>query len=142
MGQRITGGLISITANGVMPPGASNASTLHTLSPGRVGTRALIRKIMWINRTLNDTFLRIGYENLVAAPGGPNFIQVLPDILMVSGVDGEMVEDDIPICGNGPEGFQADTTALTGSTGAIMAESVAAGAVPNDVQVRIEVEEF
>ena len=137
MGVRTSSGLISIVAAGVVAP--SNATTLWTLSAGK---RAVIRKIRWINRTVGLAFLRIGYDDRVAAPGGPNFVQVLPDILMVNGVDDHMTEEELPICGNMQEGFALDNTALTGSTGDIMAEASAAGAAPADVQVEIEVEEL
>lgn len=137
MGVRLSSGLISIIAAGVVAP--SNASTLWLLSPGK---RAIIKKIMWINRTGGGGFLRIGYDDRVAPVAGPNFTQVLPDILMVAGVDGAMREEDLPICGNTREGFAVDTTANTGTVGNIMAESSVGGAAPNDVMVEIEVEEI
>ena len=84
--------------------------------------------------------LLIGYGDLTVA--GSVFRQVMPSILMVNGVDGVLTEAEIPVVGNGPEGFAADTTPVTGSLGNIIIETDgAAGAAPLDVQVVIEVEE-
>lgn len=131
---RGTAGLVSIVAAINMGAGVSNASVLHTLSAGK---RAIIRKVMWSNRTAGNTMLRIGYNSLAVT-----FVQCLPDIEMVAGFDGELNVMDIPICGNNPLGFCPDTTPLTGTTGTIMGGAVASAAAPNDVQVTIEVEEF
>lgn len=136
-GIRLQGGMVSIAAVGVVAP--SNAVAGWVLSTGR---RAIIRKIMWSNRNPLNSFLMVGYNDLTPAPGGPNFVQVLPDILMLAGFDGELAETDLPICGNTREGFQADTTPVTGTTGNIMLEATVAAAIPNDVQVTLEVEEF
>lgn len=136
-GIRLQGGLVNIVAVGVVAP--SNAILAWVLSTGR---RAIIRKIMWNNRTGGDGFLRVGYNDLTPAPGGPNFVQVLPDILMLAGFDGELAEEDLPICGNTLEGFQVDTTPVAGTFGNIMLESTVGAAIPNNVQVTLEVEEF
>lgn len=139
MGQRVTGGLVNIVAVGVLAP--SNAVALFTLATAKV-QKAIIRKIVWMNRTGGPGFLRIGYNDRTPAPGGPNFVQVLPDIMMVAGIDGELQEDDLPICGNSIEGFVVDTTAITGTTGDIMAEATVGAAGLNSVQVQVEVELF
>ena len=127
MGVRKSSGLIAMGA-------APNVSVnLWTLS---LGKKAVIKKIMWINRTVGAGVLRIGYLTLAAV-----FTAVLPDITMVAGVDGEMTEAELPISGNTIEGFQADTTLVTGSLGNIIAQASVAGVAPASVQVTIEVEE-
>ena len=138
MGTRLQGGLISLIAVGGGDGGAiANSLAAWTLSPGKT---AVIKKIMWLNRIVANAGLLVGFEDLTAIGG--LFRQVLPTIQMVTGVDGEMNEEDLPICGNTPDGFKADTVVPTGSLGAIMVQTDgAAGAAPNDVQVIIEVEE-
>lgn len=125
---RISSGLIEFTA----VVGADEL--VHTLSPTK---RAIIKKIRWHNRVPANGMLRVGYLNPAAV-----FVQVLPDILMTAGVDDALNEADIPIVGNGPEGFVADTTAGTGTTGDIYCESTVAGAAGVNVHVVIEVEEI
>ena len=139
MGTRITGGLQSIIAAGGGDGVAVglNAQILHTLSPGK---RAVLRRLMWRNRTPADVDLWIGYGDLTVA--GSVFRQTVPTILAITGIDGELTEAELPINGNGPEGFSADTTAVTGSTGDILVEASAAGAAPADVQIMAEVEEY
>lgn len=139
MGRRLSTGLISIVATGAGDGGAvTNAQTAWSLSSGK---RAIIRKIRWRNRSGANANLLIGYGDLT--PAGSLFRQVFPSILMLAGTDGELTEDQIPIMGNSREGFAADTTAVTGTTGDILVETDAAGvgAAPNDVQVIMEIEE-
>lgn len=124
MGVRLTGGLIDILV-------ANTSYTAFTLSPGK---RAVIKKILWFNNTGGNGFLWIG-ATIAAA-----FTQLLPSILMVNGVDGELGEDEIPICGNTPEGFVADTTVATLTTGDIVVQATVGAAAPN-CRVIIEVEE-
>ena len=127
MGVRKSSGLIAMGA-------APNVSVnLWTLS---LGKKAVIKKVMYINRTVGGGVLRIGYLTL-----GAVFTAVLPDIFMVAGVDGELTEQELPICGNEMEGFKADTTLVTGSLGNIIAQASVAGAGVLQVQVTIEVEE-
>jgi len=127
-GVRLSTALVAMGA-------AANVTVLvHTQSPGK---RAVIKKIIWHNRTGAPGVLRFGFLTL-----GAVFTQVLPDIFMVAGLDGQLNENDLPICGNTPQGFAADTTAVTGTLGAIQAQSSVAGVAPADVQVRIEVEEI
>lgn len=141
MGVRLTGGMVSITAvgagNGVALGLATANPTAWTLSTGK---RAVIKKIMWRCGIAGGANLLVGYGDRTVA--GSIFRQVLPNIRMVTGVDGELNEEDLPIAGNSPEGFVADTTAVTGSVGSIFVETDgAAGAYPGDVQVILEVEE-
>lgn len=134
---RLTGGRVSIIAVGAGDGAVSNASTLHTLS---LNLTAVIKKIMWFNRTGGNVLLWIGYNDLTVAAAV--FRQVLPSIFCVNGMDGELNEDDLPICGNTPLGFHADITAVTGSLGNIMGEVSNSAAAPNDFMVQIEVEEY
>lgn len=113
---------------------ANTSYTLHTLSAGK---RGILRKLFWINRTGGNGFLRIGYTNLAAA-----FIQVLPDILMINGIDGQFLEEDLPVCGNSPIGFMANTTLVTGSAGNIIVQCSVGAAAPTDVQISGEIEEI
>ena len=125
---RVTSRLVSIVA-------AATSTVLWTISTDK---RAIVKKIWYNNRTGVNTQLRIGYIDVVAAA----FQQCTPDILMVAGFDGQITEDELPIFGNTPEGFVADAAVAAGCTGVIVAQSVAAGAAPLDVQVVIEVEEI
>lgn len=141
MGVRLSSGLVSITAvgggDGVALGVVGANPTAWTLSPGK---RAVIKKIAWRNRIGVNANLLIGFGDRTVA--GSIFRQVFPSILMVNGVIDELTEEAIPIMGNSREGFVADTTAVTGTTGAIIVETDgAAGAAPADVQVIIEVEE-
>ena len=120
---RQSGGLIDILA--------ANTSYIAFILPA--GRRAVIKKIMWYNNTGGNGFLRIGAT--VAAA----FTQLLPSILMVNGVDGELGEAEIPICGNAPEGFFADTTVATLTTGDIVVQGTVGAAIPN-CRVILEVE--
>ena len=103
--------------------------TAWTLSTGR---KARLCKVMWSNRTPGNGFLSIGYTD-----NTPAFVQVLPDILMVAGHDGELGEDELP-------GFlwALDPIVAAGSTGNIELQSSAGGAAGVDVQIQIEVEEY
>ncbi len=141
MGQRLTGGLVSLVAVGAGNGGAiTNARQAWILSPGSP-RRAIIRKIMWRNRTVGDGNLLVGYADRTA--GVNLFRQVLPSILMLAGFNDELTERQLPICGNTPQGFAIDLTAITGTVGDIWVETdCAVAAAPNDVQVIIEVEEF
>jgi len=102
------------------------------------GKKAVIKKIMWINRTGGNGYLRVGYLTNAAVPV---FTQVLPDIMMVNGIDGQLTEAELPLCGNRPEGFCADTTANTGTLGNIIIQGSVGGAPANDVMVTLEIEE-
>lgn len=123
-------GLISIAFPGVSTP----------LLAVPTGMKSVIRKIMWTNRTGGNGYLRIGYIDIVGAA----FQQVLPDILMIGGpaIEDQLVDPNLPICGNAVDGFCLDINPLAGSTGVIVAQSTVAGAAPNDVQVELEVEEL
>ncbi len=136
MGVRYNTGLISIIVALTTPP--STASILWTKStlPGRV---AVIRKLMYRNRTGGVVSLRIGYNTNAVVPA---FVQVAPDILATNGVDGELTEAELPIMGNTVVGFATDATVTTGTLGNIMIGATASAAAPNDVQVMAEIEEM
>ena len=128
VGIRLGTGQVSVVA-------AATTTVLHPLSAGK---RAVIKKICWMNRAAaGNTELQIGYLTV-----GAVFTQVLPDIQMIANIDGQVGEEDLPSVGNGPEGFAADTTLVTGTLGNIVCQCVAAGAAPNDVLVALEVEEI
>jgi len=127
MSVRLGTGLISITI-------ANTTTLLWTKSLGKT---AIIRKLFWINRTAGAGYLRIGYTTLAAA-----WTQVSPDIWMVSLADGQLMGTELPIFGNYREGFQTDTTAVTGTLGHIQLRSTVAGVAPNDIQVYAEIEEY
>lgn len=141
MGVRLSTGLVSLTAVGNGDGVAIGATgfTAWTLSTGK---RAIIRKIMWRNRTGGNGNLLVGYGDRTVA--GSIFRQVMPSIFMVNGIDGELTEVEIPIVGNFIEGFKADTTAVTGTVGNIIVETDCAGvgAAPTDAQVLMEIEEI
>lgn len=107
---------------------------IWAISPGK---RAIVKKIMWHNRTGAAGWLTFGHLTLAAV-----FIPDLPDINMVNATDDELDENQLPIFGNTPEGFYPDITPLVGTLGNIVIQSTVGGAVPADVAVRIEVEEI
>jgi hypothetical protein len=126
---RITGGLVSCVA-------AATSYTLHTLS---LNKRAQIKKLRAFNHQPGNVRLTIGYLTNAALPV---FTPVMPDILLIAGMDFAVPESELPVCGNTPEGFAADTTATTGTLGDIVCQVSAAGAAPSDVEVQVEVEEM
>lgn len=130
MGTPRSSGLISIVA-------AAATTLLLTVATGK---KAVIQRILWMNRTGGNGFLRIGYVDVVAGA----FQQVLPDILMVNLIEGQvsMIAGTLPLCGNSPDGFIADTTPAAGATGTIVAQTSVGAAAPTDVQVIIDVEEM
>ena len=137
-GVRISGPLVRCVAAAAGDGGVvANSQVAHTLSTGK---RAAIKKIMWRNRALVNVDLLVGYGDLTAA--GSLFRQVLPRILCVAGVDGELLETELPIGGNSPEGFVADTTVPTGTLGNILVETDGAVGAGTPLEVRIEVEEI
>lgn len=126
-GVRLSSGLVLIVAAAA----TTRLFTLGTVVP----KRAVIRKVMWHNRSGGNTTLSIGYTTL-----GAVFTPVLPLIYMVNGLDGELDEWHLPVAGNTPQGFCPDTTLVTGTPGDIDAQAAAAGPAPAEVQVIIEVE--
>lgn len=141
MSVRISSGLISITAVGGGDGAALGAVAANPTvwAQGATGKKAIPRKIGWRNRIAVNANLLIGYGDRTGA--GSVFRQVYPSILMVTGVDGVLAEEELAVMGNGPEGFVVDTTAVTGSLGNIIVETDgAAGAAPLDVQVVMELE--
>ena len=139
MGVRLSSGIISLVAISAGDGGAIANNVLSwNLSTGK---RAVLKKILWRNRTGGNGNLLVGYADRTVA--GALFRQVLGSILMVNGVDGELREEDLPICGNSREGFVIDTTAVTGTIGDIYlgTDCAGVGAAPGNVQVVLEVEE-
>lgn len=133
-GQRKRGNAVTAGSTYVTITAAATTTPLHTISAGR---RCIVRKIRWHNLGVANVGLQIGYDTNAVAPV---WTPVLPNILMLAGIDGELTEDQIPIVGNDPEGFFVDTTITTGFAGVIAARITAA--VAAGVQVSIEVEEI
>lgn len=129
IGIRQSGPLVSIVA-------AATDAILFILGTA-TAQRAIIRKIMVMNHQAAPITLQIGFTTL-----GAVFTPVLPDLYCINGIESSWTEEELPICGNTPEGFQADATAVTGTLGNIIAQASAAGAIPLDIEVRIEVEVF
>lgn len=140
MGTRWSGPLVSIVALGAGIGGAVANAQIAVLMPGNP-KKLRIRKIMWHNGIAAQANLLVGYGDLTGA--GSLFRQILPNIIMAPGLDGELDEAHIPLAGNTPDGMYPDAAVPTGTTGDILVEtdSAAVGAAPNNVQVRIEVEE-
>lgn len=63
---------------------------VHTTGAGR---KAMLRKIMWSNRTGFDATLIFGTLDAAAVP---NFVPFLPTITALTGFDGELTDDEIP----------------------------------------------
>lgn len=139
MGVRISGGLVRCIAVGAGDGGAiANAVIAHTLS---LGKRAIIRKIMWNNRTGGVGPLLVGFADRTVV--GAVFRQVMPFIWTLAGLDGELTEPELPIVGNTPQGFAVDNTVPAGTIGDIYVETTAAGAgAGTPLEVVIEVEEI
>jgi len=114
IGVRFSPAMASIVAN-------LTTIDLHLITPGRT---AVVRKIMWSNRNAAASMLRIG---------SGDFNQRLPDIWMAPGLDGVMVEEELP---------RYEFRILADVAEDITAQATVAAAAPNDIQVSIEVEEF
>ena len=113
------------------------ANTSYTLWLTSPHNKAVIRKIMAMNRTGAACYLNIGYLNLSAT-----FVPVMPPIYLPNNIDVELEEHNIPQIGNTVDGFCADTTASTGTLGNIIIQCTAGAAAPNNVLVTAEIEEF
>lgn len=113
----------------VTSTGGGADDLLHTLSIGR---KAIIRKILWYNPLGVNILLLIGtMDNTVPAA---LFVQLLPTIIAIPGLDGERLEVELP-----PVEFAVDASALAaGATGNIFLEDASAGGL----LIRLEVEEF
>ena len=106
---------------------------VHTLSINRsaVTRTAVIRKIFAYNNTGGPETIQFGTRDFTA--GVPLFVQYLPDILVVNGLESFWTEDDIPAVE-----FSVLTLALAnGREGNIYLLASAAA-----ILVSIEVEEF
>ena len=103
---------------------------IHTLGTNRSGIlrTAIIRKIMVYNNTGGNAVLQFGTITAV-----PAFVQYLPSILAVNGLDGEWAETDIPCI----EFSVVNQAGAAFRAGNIWLQSSAVG-----VLVTIEVEEF
>ncbi len=111
-GIRHTGDMASIVA-------AATPTSVYLLTTGRT---CELRKILISNRNAANADIQIG-----TGLGGA-FVQRIPQIFTVgSGQDLEITEEQIP-----NYEFTADITA----------QSSAAAAAPNDVQIQVEVEEY
>lgn len=68
---------------------------LHTLATNRSGvTRtAIIRKILAYNNTGGNVTLQLGTQDAAAVPV---FVQYLPDLLVLNGMENIWTEDDLP----------------------------------------------
>ena len=127
MSVRISGGLVSIVA-------AATSTVVHTLS---LNKRAVVKKLRVFNHQANPITLQLGHLTL-----GAVFTPDTPDFLCPAGIDSFWEEDELPIFGNTPEGFKSDATPVTGTLGNVIAQASAAAAVPNDIEVQVEVEEI
>lgn len=82
-----------VTTTGTL--GAPTADLVHTLGTNRSGVRrtAIIRKIVAYNNTGGNVPLQFGTRDSAAIP---NFVQLLPDLLALNGLDNTWDEDEIP----------------------------------------------
>lgn len=103
---------------------------VHTLGTARSGVlrTAIIRKIMAYNNTGGDVVLQFGTVNAI-----PAFVQYLPSLLAVNGLDSEWGEDEIPAV----EFSLVNQVGAAFRAGNIWLQSAAVG-----VLVIIEVDEF
>ena len=124
---RYTSGLISIVA-------AATTTALFTCTGNAI---YIVRKVMCRNNQGANIQLVLGYDNLAVA-----WVPVMPSLTCLTGLDNEWVEAELPVAGNTVQGWTIDATPLTGWAGVIAARVSAAAAIPNDVQVTIEVEEI
>lgn len=150
MGIRLSTRLITIIAvwagdggaiTNLLPAWNPSLSGATPSNAGGIPKLAIIRKVMWRNRTGANGNLVIGFGD--RTPAGSLFNRRYPLILMLAGIDGELGEADLPISGNTPRGFILDTTIPTGTTGAILVGTDIAGvALATPVEVTMEIEEL
>lgn len=114
--------------------GVPAADLVHTLGTNRSGVRrsAIIRKIMAYNNTGGNVPLQFGTQDSAAVP---NFVQLLPDLLALNGLDNIWEEDEIPAV----EFTVNRSVGVAGREGNIYVSSLGAAA---GVVVVLEVEEF
>ncbi len=124
-GVRKSSGLISVVA-------ATTTTAIWTLTGLR---RAVVRKLRVFNHQAANITLQLGYDTLAAA-----WTPVMPDFFCIAGMDNNWQEIELPNSGNTPQGFQIDTTAVTGFAGVIACQASAAGAAPLDIEVQVELE--
>lgn len=128
-----TGGMITTTAPGAPAPG----DLCHTMPTRAIaGPRtARITKIMAYNNTGANVPLLFGTNDRAAVPA---FVQLLPDLVAINGLDNEWTEEDIPAV----EWMSDESLLAAGRTGNI---HVVAGTVAVPVAgviISIEIEEF
>jgi hypothetical protein len=105
---------------------------IHTLSVNRSGVirSAIIRKILVFNNTGGNVTIQFGTRDASAVP---LFVQYLPDLLALNGLENTWSEDVIPAV---EFGF-VDRLTINGREGNIYALASAA-----NVLISVEVEEF
>lgn len=116
---------------GVVTTTAGN-DLVHTLGTNRSGAMrtAIIRKILAYNNTGANVTLQFGTQDNAAVPA---FVQLLPDLVAINGLENAWGEDVIPAVE-----FSVDPTAgAAGQEGNVYVLASAAG-----VLLRIEVEEY
>lgn len=108
----------------------ATGNLLHTL-PTASPTTVIIRKVMWYNNTGVQQTIQLGtWDNTLPAS---LFVALFPPFNCVNGMDGELMEDELPEVEFGVDG----RAAALGRTGDIYV----LGSVAN-ILVRLEVEEF
>lgn len=137
-GVRFSTGIQTLVANGTGDGVAIGATGTIMWTPG-TNKKLVIVKIRAYNATGGNSLVWIGYGDLTGA--GSVFRQTMTSFVVLNGIDAEIPETRIPRRGNAPDGFCADATLVTGSTGAIIAE-VDNGAAGAGLQLELELIEF
>lgn len=117
----------------VTATGAPTLDAMHVLGANRSGVRrtAIIRKIMCYNNTGANVTLQFGTRDFTAPV--PLFVQMLPDLVALNGLDSQWNEDVIA-----PVEFSLVLLpTVTGREGNIYLQASAANVI-----VAIEVDEF
>lgn len=121
-------GMVATTAPGAPAPG----DLLHTIPIGR-STR--ITKILAFNNTGANVPLLFGTNDLVVPAA---FVQLLPDLVAINGLDNEWIEEELPAVE-----FAPDTTpGAAGRTGNIVVVAGTVAVPVAGVDIVIEVEEY
>jgi len=123
------GVLKSSNAGMVTVNAAVTTFVLHTM-PTVIPSTAKIRKILAYNNTGGNALLQLGYLSLAAV-----FVQTIPDLLCLAGIENIWNEIDIP-----NYEFRPDTTLVTGTLGDIVCQVPVV--IANAVVVLLEVEEL
>ena len=123
------GVLKASNAGMVLVNAAVTTFVLHTM-PTVIPSTAKIRKILAYNNTGGNALLQLGYLSLAAV-----FVQTIPDLLCLAGIENIWNEIDIP-----NYEFRPDTTLVTGTLGDIVCQVPVV--IANAVVVLLEVEEL